>query len=213
MNNSEIIRSESATPAEKLAAIIRATTNSKHPDRDTATLLEAFGSVSAILESPAESIAAYVGNATAERLSTLLPIIRLYEAEKAGNPAQIANRRELEAYCKGFLLGNQIEEFWIIAVNAQCRVLGKKRISTGDVAEVSAYPRQVVRAALDLNAHSVFICHNHPGGSCAPSAQDLSTTVQLKRILNEMNIMLLDHVIIAGNSAYSLAQHGDIDFR
>ena len=86
------------------------------------------------------------------------------------------------------------------------------RIASGSVSEVSAYPRLVMETVLDYNAHSVFFCHNHPGGTCAPSAEDISTTLQLQRLLGGVDVMVLDHMIIAGANAYSMAQHGDIEF-
>ena len=78
---------------------------------------------------------------------------------------------------------------------------------------MSAYPRSVVETALNYNAHSVFFCHNHPGGTCGPSAEDISSTIQLQRILNGIGILVLDHMIVAGSQSYSMSQHGDLDFR
>ena len=77
--------------------------------------------------------------------------------------------------------------------------------------EVSAYPRVVATFALLANAHSIFLTHNHPGGTCAPSAEDISSTQMLKRLLDMVGIRILDHMITTpdGNT-YSLAQHGEI---
>lgn len=209
MKNIEIIRNESATAAEKLAAIISTTTNSRHPAEDAEKLLEKFGSIANVIESPAEALAQTTGKATAEKLAAILPIVRLYEREKSRDPEKITNARDLEAYCKSLVMGEQAESFYIIAVNSQCHVLGARKISQGDIAEVSAYPRQIARAALDLNAFAIFLCHNHPGGTCAPSAEDIATTLQIKKLLDALSIKLLDHMVIAGSQGYSLRQHGD----
>lgn len=209
MKNIEIIRNESATAAEKLAAIISTTTNSRHPAEDAEKLLEKFGSIANVIESPAEAIAQTTGKATAEKLAAILPIMRLYEREKTKEPEKIANSRDLESYCKSLVMGEQTESFYIIAVNSQCHVLGARQISHGDIAEVSTYPRQIIRAALDLNAFGIFLCHNHPGGTCAPSTEDIATTKQIKKLLESLNIKLLDHMIIAGSRGYSLGRHGE----
>ena len=71
----------------------------------------------------------------------------------------------------------------------------------------------VMETALNYNAHSVFFCHNHPGGTCAPSTEDVASTIQLQRLLNGVGILVLDHIIVAGTNTYSMAQHGDIDVR
>ena len=73
--------------------------------------------------------------------------------------------------------------------------------------------RMVLETALNYNAHSVLLCHNHPGGTCAPSPEDIASTLQLQRLLNGVGILLLDHIIVAGDRTYSMIQHGDIDYR
>ena len=106
-----------------------------------------------------------------------------------------------------------VENYYVIALNAKCNVLGQRRISMGSLSEVSAYPRLVMETALNYNAHSVLLSHNHPGGTCAPSPEDIAATKQLQRLLNGVGILVLDHIIVAGDRTYSMIQHGDIDYR
>ena len=128
-------------------------------------------------------------------------------------PDRIGNSREAETFCLSLLAGERIENFFVVALNAQCTTLGRRRISTGSLAEVSAYPRLVMETALNYNAHSVLLAHNHPGGTCAPSPEDISSTIQLQRLLNGVGILVLDHIIVAGDQTYSMIQHSDIDYR
>ena len=72
-------------------------------------------------------------------------------------------------------------------------------IAEGTLTEVSAYPRLVVEAALNQNAHSVVLCHNHPSGAQEPSLDDLQTTLQLQGVLQVLGITLLDHIIVAAS--------------
>ena len=101
----------------------------------------------------------------------------------------------------------------MVALNAQCKVIGKRRISTGSLSEVSAYPRLVMETALNYNAHSVLLSHNHPGGTCAPSPEDISSTVQLQKLLHGVGILVLDHIIVANDNTYSMVMHNDISYR
>ena len=124
--------------------------------------------------------------------------------------AAIANRRELESFCRRLNEDECFEKFSIIAVNAQCKPISIYSIQ-GSLSEVSAYPRVVVTFALLANAHSVFLTHNHPGGTCAPSTEDINSTIRLKKLLGELGIMVLDHLITTPEGqTYSFAQHGDI---
>ena len=188
------------------------------PRKDTKgeakALLETFGNLKGVFEARTEQLKTVegVGELQATFISMMLPLTRVVMKCEMQDPRQIANRRELEYFCKSLELGKRVEAFWVICVNAQCRVIGCRMISEGSLSEVSAYPRLVVETALNYNAHSVFFCHNHPGGTCAPSAEDISSTLQLQRLLGGLGILVLDHMIIAGANTYSMAQHGDIEF-
>jgi len=209
-NTTEIITSTTATEAEKLAAIIRTFTTRRDPVTDAEKLLSNLGTIKTIIESPAETLAPVIGRAAADRLSTILPVIRMYRSLEMVDPQQIPNRHELEKYCLALTEGRQREGFFVIAVNAQCKVIAHKLISEGSTSEVGAYPREIARFALDVNAHSIFLCHNHPGGTCAPSKEDIKSTAQIKRMLSGLGILTLDHMITANGKAYSMAQHGDM---
>ena len=74
----------------------------------------------------------------------------------------------------------------------------------GSLSEVSAYPRLVLETALNYNAHSALLSHNHPGGTCAPSTDDVTSTLQLQQLLNGVGILVLDHIIIAGDRTYMI---------
>ena len=125
---------------------------------------------------------------------------------------QICNRRNLQDFCQRLNEAECFEKFSIIAVDAQCRPIGIYSIQ-GSLSEVSAYPRVVASFALLTNAHSVFFTHNHPGGTCAPSAEDVASTIQLRQLLNTLQIHVLDHMITTPDGkAYSMAQNGDIEF-
>ena len=123
---------------------------------------------------------------------------------------QITNRRELEAFCHRLNDSECFEKFSIIAVNTKCNIIGVYSIQ-GSLSEVNAYPRVVVTYALLANAYGVFFTHNHPGGTCAPSTEDIRSTAQIKKILSQLDIHVLDHMITTPDgNGYSMAQHGDI---
>ena len=178
-------------------------------------LLDRFDNLKNVLEARTEKLMAVpgVGENAATLISMVVPLTRVWERSNMKSPTRIGSSRDAEHYCKSLLLGEQNERFYVICLNAQCQVVGKRRISEGSLSEVSAYPRSVVETSLNHNAHSVLLCHNHPGGTCAPSQEDISSTLQLQRILNALNILVLDHIIVAGNQTYSMIQHGDIDYR
>lgn len=200
---------------ELLLHLLQFAPGAKDKDALADGLIDRFGSLKAILEARPEQLrnVTGVGTKTADYLSAFLPMVHVWQRLNMTDPVKIANSREAEKFCMSICSGLRNEEFWVICLNAQCKVLGKRRISTGTLSEVSAYPRMVMETALNYNAHSVLLTHNHPGGTCAPSSEDIASTVQLQRLLNGVGILVLDHIIIAGERSYSMIQHGDIDYR
>ena len=178
-------------------------------------MVEAFGSVKAVLEArPAQLLkVSGVTKKVAALVSTIVPMVRVWERCNMDDEERISNTREAETFCRSLLMGERHEKFYVICLNARCKVLGYRKISDGSLSEVSAYPRMVVETALNFNAHSVLLTHGHPGGTCAPSPEDIASTTQLQRLLNGVGIMVLDHIVVAGDRTYSMVQHADISFR
>ena len=178
-------------------------------------LLENFGSLKGVLEARPEQLQMVkgIGARTASLIGIMVPMVRTWSRLCLQNLDRIGNSRDAENYCLSLLAGERVENFYVISLNAQCKVLGKRKISTGSLSECSAYPRLVMENALTCNAHSVLLAHNHPCGTCAPSPEDVSSTHQLQRLLNGVGILVLDPIIVAGDRTYSMIQHGDIDYR
>ena len=187
--------------------------------KDTAGLVnrlfDTFGSMKAILEARPEQLLSVEGMtlSRASMISLVVPLTRVWHRCVMAVPDRIGNSREAESFCMSLLAGERLENFYVIALNAKCNVLGQRRISMGSLSEVSAYPRLVMETALNYSAHSILLCHNHPGGTCAPSPEDISSTKQLQRLLNGVGILVLDHIIVAADRTYSMIQHGDIDYK
>jgi DNA repair protein RadC len=75
----------------------------------------------------------------------------------------------------------------------------------GTIDSASVYPRDVAKAALELNAAAVIFAHNHPSGISVPSSADINITRKLKSALELFDIRVLDHIII-GDTTYSFAE-------
>lgn len=175
-------------------------------------LLDTFGSLKGVLEARPEQLMTVkgVGEETATLISLMLPVFRQYSACVVRESRRINNRTEAQHYCQALLAGWRTERFYVISMNADNQVLGQRMVAEGSLTEVDAYPRLVVETALNYNAHSVILCHNHPAGIPLPSPDDVCTSIQLMDLLSGLNITLLDHIIVAGEETYSMIQHGDL---
>ncbi len=103
-----------------------------------------------------------------------------------------------------------VEEFWLLLMNQNHRLIKKIRISHGGITEVSVDIRIIMREALVANATILAVCHNHPSGSLRPSEQDNLLTTQLQKACNTMRIRFLDHVIVTDGAYFSYHESGRI---
>ncbi len=68
--------------------------------------------------------------------------------------------------------------------------------------------RDIVHDALNCQAHSVVLIHNHPSGDPSPSRADTSQTRNIARLLKALDIGVDDHFIVAGDRLFSFYAAG-----
>lgn len=102
------------------------------------------------------------------------------------------------------------EVFGVLFLDAQHRLIAYETMFRGTLTQTSVYPREVVTQALLHNAAFVVLAHNHPSGAIHPSQQDEALTQALKAALALVEVSVLDHVIVGGSMATSMAELGVI---
>jgi DNA repair protein RadC len=119
-----------------------------------------------------------------------------------GNPSDASNvlRMRLGALAH--------EEFHIMWLDNRHRILGIEKLFTGTIDGASVYPREVLRAALNINAAAAILSHNHPSGVPEPSAADRAITKELVEALKLVGVRVLDHVVVSAGSTVSMAGRG-----
>ena len=100
------------------------------------------------------------------------------------------------------------EEFWILLLNRANVVINKKNVSSGGVSGTVVDPKIVFKIAIENNASSIILCHNHPSGNNKASQEDIALTRKLKEAGILLDLTVIDHIIIAGSSFYSFADEG-----
>ncbi len=102
------------------------------------------------------------------------------------------------------------EEFHVLLINQNFRLIKSECISQGGITEVSADIRIMIREAVLNNATVMAICHNHPSGSTRPSRVDDTLTQSVKKACELMRIHFLDHVIVTDGAYYSYHEQGKL---
>ena len=122
----------------------------------------------------------------------------------------LSSAKDTRNYLKLLLQSERYEVFGCIYLTAQHKVINQNNLFTGTIDGASVYPRVVVQHCLEYNAAAVLFYHNHPSGDCEPSQADQRITRRLKDALAILDIRVLDHIIINGVNATSMAELGMI---
>ncbi len=126
-------------------------------------------------------------------------------------PGQLLNNPQLvKDYLILSLAELEHEIFGVIFLDINLQFIADELLFRGTLAHCSIYPREILKAALQHNAASVILYHNHPTGSLHPSPMDIILTNELKKILTMVDIKLKDHLICVGNETYSFQEMGEI---
>lgn len=99
------------------------------------------------------------------------------------------------------------EHFVSFHLDAKHKIIGYHVVSHGTLSSSLVHPREVFKAALLANSHTIIVAHNHPSGSLQPSAEDLETTTQLIEAGRIMGVPILDHIIVSDRGILSIREH------
>ncbi len=179
-------------------------------------LLEKFGNnLAAVLDAPAEALQREVdgiGEAAAILLNLVPRLFDSYQASRWKPREAFCSTQSAVSYLRA-LLGTQRQEiFCVLALDSQNRLLAVEQVQRGSVNRTAVFPRQVAEAALKHRATAVILSHNHPGGAPTPSAADRQLTKKLRQMLSDLDILVHDHIIVAGGDQYySFAENGGLE--
>ena len=173
-------------------------------------LLRRFGSLSGVLEAPRAELLKIdgVGESAADLLLLFIQMERRHLMDRAGRQTILDTTYKCAQYLMPRFIGEQEEVVYLLCLDAKCKALDCSLIHRGAVNMTAISVRKIVKAALDHNATSVVVAHNHPSGRARPSREDRATTLALKAALDAVDVVLVDHVIVADEDFVSLADDG-----
>ena len=144
---------------------------------------------------------------------TILAACELGKRRQSGKPEErpdLGTATLIYNYMHPQLQDLDVEEFWLLLMNQNHRLIKQIRISHGGITETAVDVRIIIREAVLANATMLAICHNHPSGSLRPSPLDNDLTTSIQRACQLMRIKFLDHVIITDGAYYSYCETGRV---
>jgi DNA repair protein RadC len=104
--------------------------------------------------------------------------------------------------------GLKDEQFRVIYLDAQNRIIDSESIEEGIVNQAVVYPRKVIEKALKKKASALILVHNHPSGHIKPSDADIRLTRTIQETARILDILVHDHIIIGENRFFSFREEG-----
>lgn len=146
-----------------------------------------------------------IGQAKAISIIAALELGKRRRSEDVLEKEKIISSRDAFEVFQGILSDSQYEEFWMLLLNKANKIIKKINISEGGISGTVADPKKIFKLALENNASSIILSHNHPSGNIQPSDSDIKLTKKLVDAGKLLDISVLDHVIIGDEKYYSFA--------
>lgn len=174
-------------------------------------LLERFGSLAGLLDATPKELESVpeVGKNIAAYLALLKPVWRRYEVQKANNEMPMQTIAECGDHMRPYFINRTNETVYLLCLDAKGKALCCKMVGEGSVNSASISIRKIVETALNANASSVVLAHNHPSGLAIPSPEDVQTTKRLGKALHAVEITLVDHLVFADGDYVSIGSSGN----
>ncbi len=201
----------SLSDAELLAIFLRVGVRGKSAVDLARQLIRHFGSLNRMFAASEGEFSAIPGMGAAKyaQLQAVLEMARRALAETIRERDAFSSPAAVRDYLRLHLAGLSYEVFFALWLDSQHRLLAAEELFRGTLSQTSVYPREVVKKALAHNAAAVVFAHNHPSGVAEPSSADEALTANLKQTLALVDVRVLDHFIVAGQSGpLSFAERG-----
>jgi len=173
-------------------------------------LLKKFGSLSAILTADMDELTAFpgVGRNIAIFLKLIYQMLLDGYRSTMGSSPIFHDENVLKNYCKWILGNKSVEEFHVLYLDSQYRLLQDETHSVGTIDDTGVYTREIVKRALQLNSTAIVLIHNHPTSDNTFSKQDVETTERLQELCKELGIKLYNHFLVSKYSIYAATDYG-----
>jgi DNA repair protein RadC len=174
-------------------------------------LIDTFGSLKGVFDAPYEELIKVtgIGPNTAALLKLVPSLTRTYYSSDARSIILDTSEKSGE-YFLPYYIGQTEEVVRLACLDAGGKVISNQILHRGSANAAEVNLRKIVNIALRNNAMGVILAHNHPGGLPLPSEEDVATTKSIREALMPMGILLMDHIIVAGQDYVSMARSGII---
>lgn len=170
-------------------------------------LLQHFGSIAGVLHASEQELKKIpgIGENSALFLHLLPEIFQRYH--RPNDRKQIRSLTEAGEYFQNYYTGIAKEQLVLMMLDNKMQVIAVRVLATGAPNCVQADMRRLTELVLSDNASQVILSHNHPNSRAMPSRADLETTIAIRRLLETIQVTLLDHIVVGEDGYYSFTKN------
>ncbi|MBE2230942.1 MAG: DNA repair protein RadC [Chitinophagaceae bacterium] len=149
-----------------------------------------------------------IGEAKAVTIAAALELGRRRENSRLSDKEPVRGSQDIARYLQVRFRDLRHEVFAVLYLNRANKIRHFEIVSEGGITGTVADPRIILRKALEQDAVSLILCHNHPSGSLRPSRADEMLTAKIKSAAAFLDLTVLDHIIVSEEGYYSFADEG-----
>ena len=149
-----------------------------------------------------------IGIAKAITITAALELGKRRHSEDIFDRKIIRNSKEIAEYLKTNLKDYRHEVFAVLYLNRANKIKSFQIISSGGLTGTVADPRIILKRAIEEEATSIILTHNHPSGSLRPSKADEDITNRIVQAASYLDIKVIDHIIVSEEGYFSFADEG-----
>jgi DNA repair protein RadC len=149
-----------------------------------------------------------IGPAKAITIAAALELGRRRQAAAALEKPLVTSSNDVAQYLRAVIKDYSYEVFAVLFLNKANKINHFEIISRGGITGTVADPRIILKKALEEDATSIVLCHNHPSGNLKPSKADEDITYKIKEASKYFDIKVIDHIIVSEEGYFSFADEG-----
>lgn len=177
------------------------------PDADSLAAAEAllarFGCIGRVVGAAGADLARVIGRSGAEALLLLHALLVRSLDHPLRRRDVLSSTQAVTAYLRAVLRAAPREAFHVLFLDKANQLIADERMGVGTVDHAPAYPREIVRRALELSASALCLVHNHPTGGAQPSRADIEMTKLIVNAGRALGLAVHDHFLVAGDQVVS----------
>lgn len=173
-------------------------------------LLKRFGGLPEVMNAPVEELTRIDGikENTATALKAITALSHRATKNELMKKPVLNSWTRLMDYCVSTMAHEQKEHFRIFFLNKKNEMIADEIQNSGTVDHTPAYPREIMKRALEVGATALILVHNHPSGDPKPSQADIDLTRTIIKAAAPFNIAIHDHIVVSRNGYSSLRNLG-----